>query len=61
MLTPNEPVIDLDEACRLLSMAHRRPEMIAAFHYTEQAAGRTQDSETAYRERFAALSRPTSA
>lgn len=43
------------EACARISADDRRVEMIGAFHSVERAAGRVKDTESAYRERFAAF------
>lgn len=47
--------IPLSEFCRQLSMKDRRVELIGAFHFTETAAQRTQDTEQNYRARFEAF------
>lgn len=51
--TKGEFELSIDEFCTRLSAEDSRVELIGAFAATEKAAGRTQDTETAYRERFA--------
>lgn len=55
---PDAFPVSLDEACRTISRAQHAPEMIAAFHYLETAAGRMTDTEAAFRERYDALANP---
>lgn len=52
---PDEFPLSLDEACARLSATDKRVEMIGAFHYSERAAGRLKDLESAYRDRYAAF------
>lgn len=47
--------LSLDEFCTRLSGSDRRVEMIGAFFSVEKSAGRTKDTETAYRTRYAAF------
>lgn len=44
--------VTLDEFCRRLSTSDRRVEMIGAFEHVEKSAGRTKDTESAYRGRY---------
>lgn len=44
--------ISLDEYCAGRSVQDTRVEMIAAFHYTERAAGRVTDMPSEYEARF---------
>ena len=51
--------LHLDEFCARLSATDKRVELIGGFHHTERVAGRTQDLESAYADRFAEfVSRP---
>lgn len=52
---PSEFPLTLDEFCSRLSVNDRRVEIIGAFHFTEKAAGRMKDVESAYASRFAAF------
>lgn len=49
------PELTLDEFCTRLSMKDKRVELIGAFHFTEKAAGKIKDAESAFEERFAAF------
>lgn len=46
------PEVSLDEFCSRLSETVRSPEMIAAFHHTERAAGRVRGTPEAYKASF---------
>ena len=45
----------LTEFCMRVSQTVRRPELIGAFEHVERTAGRTTDTEAAYRARFDAF------
>ncbi|MDU7524594.1 MAG: hypothetical protein E7K72_25030 [Roseomonas mucosa] len=47
--------ITLSEACIRMSVGNRAVELLHAFIQDEQNNGRFKDTETAYRERFAAF------
>lgn len=47
-----EPTLSLDEFCVRLSVTEKRPEAIAGFHYTENAAGRVKGTQDEYASRF---------
>lgn len=51
------PVIQvtLDEFCARLSSSVKPPELLGGFELVERVAGRTQDTEDAYKSRFAAF------
>lgn len=48
--------LPLDEFCQRLSKGVRHVELIGAFAFIERQAGRNHDTESAYRQRFGALS-----
>ena len=50
--TQTEFKLSIEEFCTRLSAEDSRVELIGAFAATEKAAGRTHDTETAYRQRF---------
>lgn len=50
-----EQSLTLNEFCQRLSQKDKRVELIAAFHYTETAAGTVKDVESAFADRFAAF------
>lgn len=53
------PTVTLEEFCSRMSEKQTRPELFAAFHFTEKAAGRLRDTETAFAGRLDAfLSKP---
>ncbi len=52
---PAEQDLTLYEFCQRLSSKDSRVELIAAFHYTETAAGTIKDVESAFNDRFAAF------
>lgn len=45
----------LEEFCTRLSKTDKRVEMIGGFHYTEVAAGKIKDTESAFKSRFEAF------
>lgn len=47
--------VGLDEFCTAHSRVHRGVELLAAFHHTESAAGRTRGLEGEFAARFAAF------
>lgn len=47
--------ITLIEFCERLSTTLRRQELIGAFYFVENRAGRVRDTEAAYRSRFDAF------
>lgn len=47
--------LTLDEYCLRLSKTDKRVELIGAFHFTEKAAGKTKDTESAFAQRLAAF------
>lgn len=49
-----EPVT-LDEFCMRLSKSDKRVELIGAFHFVENKAGRLKDAEHKYQARFEAF------
>lgn len=49
-----EPIM-LEEFCTRLSKMDKRVELIGGFHYTEVAAGRNKDAESAFKARFDAF------
>lgn len=53
----DNPVIQvtLDEFCARLSSSVSSPELIGAFEHVERVAGRMQDTEDAFKSRFAAF------
>jgi hypothetical protein len=51
--TANPPIM-LDEFCRELSAGDSRVELIAGFHASEVAEGRTQATRETYARRFTA-------
>lgn len=46
------PKLSLNEFCARLSETVARPELIGAFENFERRAGRTKDTDAAYRARF---------
>lgn len=48
--------VSLDEFCTRLSRKVKSPEMIAAFHHLEKAAGRVTALSSAYQARFEEVS-----
>lgn len=51
----NPDMTTLNEFCILLSQTDRRVEMIGAFNYSEQQAGRIKDIASAFRARYNAF------
>jgi hypothetical protein len=49
--------LTLTEFCRRLSERVRSPELIGAFEHSEKAAGKTRDTEVAFRARFDAFTK----
>jgi len=47
--------ISIDEFCAQLSTGDKRVELIGAFHAAEKRAGRTSDTEAAFRARYQAF------
>lgn len=47
--------VGLHEFCARLSVSVKSPELISAFEHTERVIGRMQDTEDAYKLRFAAF------
>lgn len=50
---PKQATLSLHEFCMRLSETDSRVGLLSAFEYTERAAGRLNDTEAAYRDRFA--------
>ena len=49
--------LSLVDFCARLSETVKRPELIGAFEFVERTAGRTADTEEAFRARFSAFTK----
>lgn len=54
-VAPDGFPLALAEMCQRLSADDKRLELIGAFYHDESQAGRLSDSESAYRQRYAAF------